>query len=175
MAEEMRSTEQVSSERDEDENREHGADEQPPEEAVEEPSLGRRVLFWGMCIVIGGLMLVLGAIDLLNFAGTVQRGEPQWLRYGQGFFELPGAVLLLVPRTRFYGAALLIPGMLLAILKVVIYEPMDLGVMGMIFNSLIPFYFMIAVLAGIVARYHLPDWVLARLPQREDDESPPIF
>jgi hypothetical protein len=84
-------------------------------------------------------------------------------------------VLLLVPRTRFYGSAVLVVGMLLAIVKFAVYEPTEFGIMATIFNSLIPFYFMIAVLAGIIARYHLPPWVLARLPQEEEDESPPIF
>ncbi len=71
-------------------------------------SLGLAFAFLGA----GGMKLA-GAEPLVqNFA---KWGLPDWLRYVTGFVEVVAALLLIAPKTRFFGAALILPTMVGAV------------------------------------------------------------
>jgi putative oxidoreductase len=57
---------------------------------------------------------LLGKPEMVALFETV--GVGQWFRYVTGFAELTGAVLIVVPRTKFFGAALLSTVMVGAVL-----------------------------------------------------------
>jgi uncharacterized membrane protein YphA (DoxX/SURF4 family) len=68
------------------------------------------------------LALAFGAAGIAKLAGVAQMvqvfdaiGFGQWLRYVTGAVELLGVVLLLVPATAFFGAALLTATMVCAV------------------------------------------------------------
>jgi putative oxidoreductase len=68
-------------------------------------------IVWGVRIL---LALAFGAASVSKLAGAAQMvqvfdaiGFGQWFRYLTGTVEIVGTVLLLVPATGFYGAALL--------------------------------------------------------------------
>src|ERR1700742_3696871 len=48
---------------------------------------------------------LLGKPEMVGLYDVI--GIGQWFRYVTGLFELTGAILILVPRTKFFGAALL--------------------------------------------------------------------
>jgi putative oxidoreductase len=52
-------------------------------------------------------------------------GVGQWFRYVTGLLELTGAILILIPRTKFFGAALLVMIMIGAVLThlVILHTP----------------------------------------------------
>jgi uncharacterized membrane protein YphA (DoxX/SURF4 family) len=57
---------------------------------------------------------LLGTPDMVGLYEAI--GIGQWFRYVTGLFELTGAILIVVPRTRFFGAALLSTVMVGAVL-----------------------------------------------------------
>ena len=73
--------------------------------------LWRRVLLWALTIVLALIYLRTGVPKLAGsetWIGMFERwGYPDWLRLGAGGVEVAGAVLLLIPRTAVYGAAVL--------------------------------------------------------------------
>jgi len=48
---------------------------------------------------------LLGAPDMVGLYDVIGLG--QWFRYATGLLEVTGAILIVVPRTKFFGAALL--------------------------------------------------------------------
>lgn len=68
----------------------------------------------GFIFLFGGSKLIPG-----SNAGTIENfarwGYPAWFVYVTGTIEVVGALLLLMPKTRFYGAALLVGTMVGAI------------------------------------------------------------
>jgi uncharacterized membrane protein YphA (DoxX/SURF4 family) len=70
-----------------------------------------RVLLWALTIVLALIYLRTGVPKLTGSQAWVRMfegwGYPDWLRLGVGGVEVAGAVLLLIPRTAVYGAAVL--------------------------------------------------------------------
>lgn len=67
----------------------------------------------GIVFLIAGGALLAGSE---SFQQNFERwGYPLWFMYVTGAIEVTGAVLVLVPKTRFYGAALLVCAMLGAV------------------------------------------------------------
>jgi putative oxidoreductase len=85
------------------------------------PSIGKtaNIALWSLQLLLGLAFAassagkLSGASDMVGLFRAIGLG--QWFRYLTGILELGGAVALLVPRTRFYGAALLASVMLGAI------------------------------------------------------------
>lgn len=67
----------------------------------------------GMFLMAGGAKLA-GAPEMVGLFDVI--GVGQWFRYLTGAIEVSAALMLLVPALAFYGAALLIPTMIGAIL-----------------------------------------------------------
>jgi uncharacterized membrane protein YphA (DoxX/SURF4 family) len=63
-------------------------------------------------LFFGGTKLMGAEMHVQNFA---RWGYPGWFMYVTGAMEVLGAILILLPKTRFYGAALLIATMIGAI------------------------------------------------------------
>ena len=74
-------------------------------------SKGLRITAWGLAGLAAAAFLAAGASKLAGAPPMVEMfgklGAGQWFRYLTGALEVIGAVGLLVPRTRFYGALLL--------------------------------------------------------------------
>lgn len=75
---------------------------------------------WVLQIAAAGMFLMAGSSKLAGAAEMIgvfdAIGIGQWFRYLTGAIEVGAAVMLLVPRLAFYGAALLVPTMVGAIL-----------------------------------------------------------
>lgn len=67
----------------------------------------------GMFLMAGGSKLA-GAPEMVGVFDAI--GIGQWFRYLTGGIEVAAAVMLLVPRLAFYGAALLVPTMIGAVM-----------------------------------------------------------
>lgn len=67
----------------------------------------------GMFLMAGGSKLA-GAPEMVGLFDVIGLG--QWFRYLTGAIEVSSAVMLLVPSLAFYGAALLVPTMIGAVL-----------------------------------------------------------
>lgn len=67
----------------------------------------------GMFLMAGGSKLA-GAPDMVGVFDLI--GIGQWFRYLTGGIEVGAAVMLLIPQLAFYGAALLVPTMIGAVL-----------------------------------------------------------
>ena len=67
----------------------------------------------GFIFVFGGPKVMPGEETIANF---VRWGYPPWFVTVTGAIEVLGGILLLIPKTRFYGAALLVATMVGAIL-----------------------------------------------------------
>ncbi|MBI1930713.1 DoxX family protein [Candidatus Poribacteria bacterium] len=91
----------------------------------------------------GGSKLAGVRMHIENFA---RWGYPNWFMYVTGLVEVAGAALVLVPATRFYGAALLVCTMLGAIVT-----HLKAGELAML-----PPPFVLLVLAGLVAWVRRP-------------------
>jgi uncharacterized membrane protein YphA (DoxX/SURF4 family) len=70
-------------------------------------------------VLLGAMFLFAGGTKLAGLPMHVEHfahwGYPSWFMYVTGFIETLSAVLVLIPKTRFYGAVLLICTMLGAI------------------------------------------------------------
>ena len=84
--------------------------------------LGRpaAIALWCVQAAVAALFLVAGTSKLAGAAAMVQTfdaiGLGQWFRYLTGGIEVVSAVLLLAPRLAFFGAIVLIPTMIGAII-----------------------------------------------------------
>ncbi len=67
--------------------------------------------FWALKIVFALAFIGAGSAKIYGVEAMVAEfdvvGLGQWFRYFTGIVEIAGAILLLLPRTTFYGAALL--------------------------------------------------------------------
>lgn len=81
-------------------------------QSADQSRLGRTVLVWALRIVLGMMFLYIGTTKLTGTGNTVQYfnaiGWGQWLRYLTSFVDVAAALLILVPRSTFYGALVLI-------------------------------------------------------------------
>jgi len=75
------------------------------------PSKAWRIADWGLRIVIALAFLAAGSAKLAGAAPMVQIftavGIGQWFRFVTGALEISGGLLVILPRTSVYGAALL--------------------------------------------------------------------
>ena len=130
------------------------------------PSKPARITTWVFRIAVGLAMVFMGALPKLTGDATSMElfemlGQP-WARIPVGLAELVGAVLLLVPRTVFIGAAVVAGTMLGAIAS---HVAGPLGIMTELTNpetgvkEPMPLFFMALaffVLAAVVAVLHRP-------------------
>ena len=72
---------------------------------------GQAITFWGLSIFVGLAFLASGGLKLLGAKQLAQNfarwGYPAWFLPVVGVIEVVGAIATVLPRTRFYGAALL--------------------------------------------------------------------
>ncbi len=99
------------------------SDARPPlrtEDAVRPRGRAAAIALWCVQAASAALFLVAGVSKLAGAAAMVQTfdaiGLGQWFRYLTGGIEVVSAVLLLVPRLAFFGAIVLIPTMIGAII-----------------------------------------------------------
>jgi len=82
-------------------------------------SRARTVALWATQIVVAGMFLFVGGLKLSGVPDMVGLFEAigigQWFRYLTGSIEVIAAVLLLTPRLALFGALLLIPTMIGAV------------------------------------------------------------
>src|SRR5689334_20623426 len=91
--------------------------EMSTESGSSNPSKTRRIVLWTLSILLGLMFLMSGISKLANKGNNpahptfdqqfVAWGFPAWARFVVGPIEILAAVLLFVPRARFYGAATL--------------------------------------------------------------------
>jgi len=127
-------------------------------------SIWQRRLLLVLCIILAIEFIPGGAFKFVSgetFFGPpysvkfVNWGYPAWFRFVVGAGEIFGAILLLLPRYRFYGAALLF----IILTGAVITHFVNVSSVGERTSSQIHF-----VLTGIVAWFLRPvDWRRARL------------
>lgn len=83
---------------------------------------GRAALIglWILQVALAGMFLMAGGSKLLGAPAMVALfngiGIGQWFRYVTGLIEVGSAIALLVPRAAVYGALLLVPTMIGAVL-----------------------------------------------------------
>jgi putative oxidoreductase len=69
-------------------------------------------LTWTLRSLLGVAFIYIGTTKLTGTANTVEYfdaiGWGQWFRYVTGFLDVLGAILILVPRSTFYGAIILV-------------------------------------------------------------------
>ena len=68
----------------------------------------RQILTWILRVLLGLLFLAIGIEKLTGTQGTIPFfdaiGWGQWFRYVSGAADTAGAILILIPRSTFYGA-----------------------------------------------------------------------
>ena len=82
-------------------------------------SKGRTIGLWVLRVLLGAAFLAAGGAKLSGAPAMVAMfekiGVGQWFRIVTGVLEVGGAILLLIPRLTFYGAALLLAVMVCAV------------------------------------------------------------
>lgn len=104
-----------------------------------------------LSVLLGvGFIFVFGGSKLMPDAGTIENfaswGYPAWFVYVTGAVEVLGGILLLMPKTRFYGAALLVATMVGAVFTHIGAGQFDI----------LPFPGTLLVLSAIVAFLTIP-------------------
>lgn len=113
------------------------------------------ITFWVLSIGLGLAFLPAGGMKLAGaeemVASFARWGVPPFMMYVAGAVELAGALLLFVPKTRFYGGVLLASTMVGAVLTHVV-SGVDMQMIGanLVFGSV----------AGLIAFAHRPEWLL---------------
>lgn len=88
--------------------------------ATPQPGKAANIALWVVEILLALAFLgaasgkLLGNPDMVRLYATI--GIGQWFRLATGLLEVTGAVLLVIPRTKFFGAALLVMIMVGAVL-----------------------------------------------------------
>ncbi len=82
-------------------------------------SRGKTITLWALQILVGVLFIAAGGMKLAGVPMMVEIfdhiGFGQWFRYVTGIVELAGGILLLMPRTAPFGAAMMIATMACAV------------------------------------------------------------
>ena len=95
-------------------------DQWPFEVAARSRSRAGTVALWVVQIATAALLLLAGSLKLAGVPAMVGLfdaiGIGQWFRYLTGSIEVVSAILLLVPSLAFFGALLLVPTMVGAVL-----------------------------------------------------------
>lgn len=126
----------------------------------------RTIVTWTLSLLLAAMFLLSGSGKLANAQAPnggdwdgqfVAWGYPDWFRVLVGASEAALAILLLAPRTRFFGAAGLVGIMVGACVT-------HLANAEGLVAAAIPLAF--AALAGVVAWMSRPAWVTARLRRK---------
>jgi len=111
----------------------------------------KNVTFWVLSILVGLAFLGAGAPKLMGSAEMAQNfeklGLPAWFLIFTGIVEVGGGVLVIIPKTRFYGAGLLLCTMVGAVGSLVR--------VGAPFTMMIP-ALVLGILSAIIALNHRP-------------------
>ena len=79
------------------------------------------IALWAVQLLTAGMFFMAGSVKLSGDPAMVQYfdalGTGQWFRYVTGGIEVAAAALLLVPRAAVFGALLLVPTMIGAVLS----------------------------------------------------------
>jgi uncharacterized membrane protein YphA (DoxX/SURF4 family) len=117
-------------------------------------SKGKTVAFWILSVLLGVVFLIAGAGKFAGGQAGVEAfakwGYPVWLLWFTGAVELAAGILILIPKTRFYGAALAAGTMVGAALthaRAAEYSQM-------------PPSMVLGALAAVLAWTHRPAWLL---------------
>lgn len=101
------------------------------------------IAFWALKIVFALAFIGAGSAKLLGVPMMVAEfdtvGLGQWFRYFTGLMEIGGAILLLLPKTTFYGAVLLTAvclGAFVALILVLHQDPIHAIVMAAILAAI---------------------------------------
>lgn len=126
----------------------------------------RRIVLWTLSLLFTAMFLLSGSGKLANAEGSTPAGDwdaqfeawgyPAWARWIVGATEVLAAVAVTVPRTRFYGAAVLAATMAGAVLTHLANAEW--------LGTLVPVA--LGALAALVAWMGKPAWVAARLGRR---------
>jgi putative oxidoreductase len=85
------------------------------------------IALWAAQVALGAMFLMAGGSKLAGVPAMVglfgQIGVGQWFRYVTGAIELTAAIALLIPSTAIFGAMLLIPTMIGAVIVDVFVVP----------------------------------------------------
>jgi putative oxidoreductase len=110
----------------------------------------KKVVNWVLTILLAVSMLGASYIKLTGteFEKTafVAWGYPVWFMYLTGIMELIGLILLVIPKTRFYGAVLILVVMIGAILTHLTHNEA-----GMVVPA-----FVLAIIAGVLVWLNRP-------------------
>ena len=80
----------------------------------------KRIAMWVISIIMGLMFLYAGgsklAADKMHVDAFNRWGIPLWFMYVTGVVEVTAGILILIPKTRFWGAALLVGTMVGALI-----------------------------------------------------------
>jgi len=105
----------------------------------------------GVSVLVGLAFLMAGVTKLMgqemHVENYIRWGYPNWFMYINGTIEVLGAILIVIPATRFYGALLLVATMLGAIFThIQSNEP-----------AMLPLPIVLLLLSGFVAWMNRPN------------------
>jgi uncharacterized membrane protein YphA (DoxX/SURF4 family) len=112
---------------------------------------GKQVGVWVLSGILAFMFLFAGGFKLSGAQTAIDNfakwGYPDWFRIVTGLIEVTAAVLVLLPRTSFYGAALIVATMVGAVLTHVTHAE----------TGNIPLPLLLFVLAAILAYLRWPE------------------
>lgn len=137
-----------------------------------DPQRRRNILLWTGSILLAAMFLMSGSGKLMNGENTggltwdeqfVAWGYPAWFRFVVGSAEVLGAVLLLVPLARFYGAAGLTALMTGAVVTHIANGEGPYAAIPLV----------LGLIAGLIAWATRPAWVVDLLGRARSAKSSP--
>jgi uncharacterized membrane protein YphA (DoxX/SURF4 family) len=118
----------------------------------------KNAAYWTLSAILGLMFVGAGGSKIAGAEMQVQNftnwGLPQWFRPVTGFVELVAALLLFVPKTRFYGGAIL-AGTMAGAIATHLISGVDVQMVGM--NAVL------GALGAFIAWTHRPDWLRQQL------------
>jgi putative oxidoreductase len=112
---------------------------------------GKQIAVWVLSGILAFMFLFAGGFKLSGAQTAIENfarwGYPDWFRVVTGVIEVTAAVLVLIPRTSFYGASLIVPTMVGAVLTHVTHAE----------TRNIPLPLVLFLLAAIVAYLRRPE------------------
>lgn len=119
----------------------------------------KTVTFWVLSILLGLMFVFGGASKLAGAEMQVENfarwGLPDWTRPLVGVTEIAAGALLLVPRSRFYGAVMLVATMVGGALT---------HLLSGVDPQMIVMNIVLGGIAGVLAWSHRPDFIARQQP-----------
>jgi uncharacterized membrane protein YphA (DoxX/SURF4 family) len=114
---------------------------------------GKRIGEWVLAGILAAMFLFAGGFKLSGAQTAIDNfakwGYPDWFRIVTGVIEVTAAILVLVPRTSFYGTLLILPTMVGAVITHVTHgETPNVGLPIVLF-----------ALAAVLAYLRRPEWL----------------